>query len=493
MTDDTEDEATKRARARVGAMLGEKWTIDALLGLGGMAAVYRATHRNGNEVAIKLLHPELSLEPGIRDRFLREGYVANRVKHPGAVTVFDDDVAADGAAFLVMELLEGETLQGRMERLGGRLPADEVLELAEQLLDVLVAAHEKGIVHRDLKPENLFLCKGGALKVLDFGIARLRELSQADSMATQAGSMLGTPVFMAPEQARGRWSEVDARTDLWAVGATMFTLATGRFVHEAETLNEVLGLAMTQRARSLVSVDPSLPAALVTIVDKALEYEASARWSGASEMRAAVHEARRASPEPAVASPALPPHPGASEAGGTLVSAVLAAPSAGPALPPAATLTTARGVSSAAPAAAIAVEPSPARTVSVARLAAAAGVLALLAAGAVAAVVVTRGEAHPGGEAAGSAGAALQAPLVREPATEAPAPALPPAPAVSPGEVVSVDDLGLVDEKKRSGDSPKPAAGAPASAKAVTAPGPVPAAPPAPASAKRPDPFAKRR
>ena len=131
--------------------------LDKLLGVGGMAVVYRATHRNGNEVAIKMLHPELSFEPNIKERFLREGYAANKVKHAGAVTVFDDDVADDGAAFLVMELLEGETLQGRMERKGGKLPPAEVLALAEQLLGVLAAAHDKGIVHRDLKPENVFL------------------------------------------------------------------------------------------------------------------------------------------------------------------------------------------------------------------------------------------------------------------------------------------------------------------------------------------------
>src|SRR6185369_8257261 len=107
----------------------------------------------------------------------REGYVANRVGHRGAVAVDDDDTADDGAAFLVMELLQGETLDARMRRKGGRLAADEVLALADQILDTLAAAHEQGIVHRDLKPENLFITRDGVVKMLDFGIARLREMS----------------------------------------------------------------------------------------------------------------------------------------------------------------------------------------------------------------------------------------------------------------------------------------------------------------------------
>ncbi|MCA9631121.1 MAG: serine/threonine protein kinase, partial [Myxococcales bacterium] len=233
------DSLVQRAQARVGSVLNEKWTLESLLGVGGMAAVYAATHRNKKRGAVKLLHPELSHEPTIRQRFLREGYVANTVDHPGAVRVDDDDVTEDGAAFLVMELLEGETLESRAERKGGRLPVSEVLPVADQLLDVLIAAHAKGIVHRDLKPENLFLTRAGVLKVLDFGIARLRENNEK-STATQTGSTMGTPAFMAPEQARGRWEDVDARTDLWAVGAILFNLLSGRLVFEARTTNEML-------------------------------------------------------------------------------------------------------------------------------------------------------------------------------------------------------------------------------------------------------------
>lgn len=284
------DPVAERAQSRVGTVLKEKWRIDKLLGVGGMAVVYAATHRNGKRVAVKMLHPEISLDANIRQRFLREGYVANKVGHRGAVTVDDDDTTEDGAAFLVMELLEGETLDARMRRKGGQLPEAEVLSLTDQVLDTLAAAHEQGIVHRDLKPENIFLTKDGVVKILDFGIARIRELS-GKSSATQTGSLMGTPAFMAPEQARGRWDDVDARTDLWAVGATMFMLLTSRFVHEAETVNEALVLAVTARARSVATLEPGVHPLVVQLVDRALAYEKDARWHDAREMQDALRAA----------------------------------------------------------------------------------------------------------------------------------------------------------------------------------------------------------
>src|SRR5580704_7491550 len=169
------DSAAERAHARVGTTLHNKWRLERLLGVGGMAAVYAATHRNGARGAIKMLHLQVSLDAEARRRFLREGYLANAVGHPGAVSVLDDDVAEDGSAYLVMELLEGESLETRAERRGGRLPPAEVLVYADRLLDVLAAAHHKGIVHRDIKPDNVFVTQDGTLKLLDFGIARLRD------------------------------------------------------------------------------------------------------------------------------------------------------------------------------------------------------------------------------------------------------------------------------------------------------------------------------
>ena len=279
------DHLRRQAERRVGTVLRERWTIDALIGVGAMAAVYKATHRNGNEVAIKLLHAEASKDEGIKKRFQREGYVANRVKHRGAVTVFDDDVTPGGSAFLVMELLHGENVEARRERLGGFVPLPEVLALGDQVLDVLAAAHEQGIVHRDIKPENLFLTSDGVVKVLDFGIARLQS-SQPGTSLTMVGAMLGTPGFLAPEQARGMTSELDHQTDVWGVGATLFTLLCGEHVQNARTADESMLLAATTPARSLASVLPDLDPSVVALVDKALAWNKHDRFSDAKGMQA---------------------------------------------------------------------------------------------------------------------------------------------------------------------------------------------------------------
>jgi serine/threonine-protein kinase len=299
-----QDPSVSRAQTRVGTWIKDKWRLDALLGVGGMAAVYAATHRNKKRVAVKLLHPELSQNGDLRTRFLREGYAANVIEHPGAVSVLDDDVTEDGSAFLVMELLEGETLDQRWERHAGRLPAAEVFSFADQLLDVLAVAHTKGIVHRDIKPENLFLTREGTLKVLDFGIARVFESRQDAKQATRAGQVIGTPAFMAPEQALAKWDEIDGRTDVWAVGATMFTLLTGRHVHEARNGTEQLVYSATRPAPSIASVMQGLSPAACTVVDRALAFQKEQRWPDARNMQGAIRAALSSmGPAPAASIP----------------------------------------------------------------------------------------------------------------------------------------------------------------------------------------------
>ncbi len=292
-----DDPVVARARGRVGQTLHGKYRLERLLGVGGMAAVYAGVHRNGRPVAVKLLHPELTLNEGIRERFLREGQVANAVEHPGAVAVLDDDVTEDGSAFLVMELLDGVTVESLNER--NRLPIGAVCSIGLQALEVLEAAHARGVVHRDIKPANLFATREGAVKILDFGIARLRE--PGATSGTQTGLMLGTPAFMAPEQAIGRMSQIDARTDLWALGATLFTLVSGRPVHEAESVQEALVKAATEPARSLRSVAPKAPSWLVSVVDRALSFEQSARFATAHEMRAVLAQSAKDATPAAVA------------------------------------------------------------------------------------------------------------------------------------------------------------------------------------------------
>ncbi|HYQ01753.1 MAG TPA: protein kinase [Polyangiaceae bacterium] len=277
-----------RENARLGTVLKGKWRLDSLIGVGGMASVYAATHRNQARVAIKMLHPEVARDSEVTARFLREGYVANKVAHPGAVTVLDDDVSEDHSPFLVMELLTGQTLDSLLSREPSGIAVSQLMPLLDQLLDVLAAAHDKGVVHRDLKPENLFLTHEGRLKVLDFGIARVRELSVHSPTATQAGSILGTPAFMAPEQALGRWLEVDDRTDIWAVGATAFTLLTGRFVHEAATIQEQLVLSATRPAPPIRHVSPSVPEVVAQVIDRALAFDRGHRFESARAMRSAL-------------------------------------------------------------------------------------------------------------------------------------------------------------------------------------------------------------
>jgi serine/threonine protein kinase/tetratricopeptide (TPR) repeat protein len=285
------DELHQRALSRLGTTLKAKYRLDALIGVGGMGAVYRATHRNRAELAVKMLHPELSLNGEVRGRFLREGYAANSVKHPGVVLVVDDDVAEDGSAFLVMELLDGETVEYLSESFGNKLPTSVAVAIVHQLLDVLAAAHAAGVVHRDIKPANLFVTRDGTVKVLDFGIARVLEAQDAGAMATGVGLPMGTPAFMAPEQALARSSDIDARTDVWAAGATLFTLLSGATVHETPSSAEALVNAATRAARSLATVAHQVPKPLVDVVDKALAFERDARWPSARAMGAALVDA----------------------------------------------------------------------------------------------------------------------------------------------------------------------------------------------------------
>jgi len=207
------------AEHRIGNVLRDRYQIVGVIGAGGMATVYLAIHRNGNRVALKMLRPELSGHAAHRERFVREAYVANSLDHPGAVRVIDDDVADDGCPFLVMELLHGETLEARYRR-NGQLAPREVLAVGHALCDVLARAHACGVVHRDIKPDNIFLTTQGELKILDFGIARVRQ--DGRESATRTGHTLGTPAYMPPEQALGRRTAIDGRL------RTSTTATTGR-------------------------------------------------------------------------------------------------------------------------------------------------------------------------------------------------------------------------------------------------------------------------
>ena len=283
------DESFRREiEARVGRTLCQRYTLERVLGVGSTAAVYGGTHRNGNRVAIKVLHSELCASKEVRERFVREAYVANKVEHPGAVRILDDDATEDGIVFLVMDLLEGQTLEQLIHGQGGKLAASDLVPLSCQLLDVLAAAHEKGIVHRAIEPANIFVTQNRALKVMDFGTARLADGTR---LPGRAGRAMETAAYIAPEQARGETTLVDPQTDLWATGAVMFRALSGRVVYPAETPEMMRVQAATQPAAPLRSVVPNGEPHIAEIVDRALAWKKEDRWKSAQAMAAALRSA----------------------------------------------------------------------------------------------------------------------------------------------------------------------------------------------------------
>ncbi len=277
------------AQGRVGRWLRNKWHLDSLIAIGGMAAVYSSTHRNGARAAIKMLHSQYTRNEQARRRFLAEGYAANKVGHRNAVLVLDDDTTEDGEVYLVMELLEGESLEGRLERVGVMGPM-EVLELTDQLLEVLACAHPQGILHRDIKPANIYITRDGAVKLLDFGLARVRELS-AEAMDQSDGIVFGTVSYIAPEQARADNQNLDARSDLWSIAATMFRALSGETVHPltGPIIDRLLAVAR-KHPRSIATVCPTLPRPVIELVDRALAFDPETRWPSANVMRVVVQD-----------------------------------------------------------------------------------------------------------------------------------------------------------------------------------------------------------
>jgi eukaryotic-like serine/threonine-protein kinase len=279
---------------RIGREIG-RWRVEKLLGSGGMASVYAAVDASGARVALKVLHPEMARRSDVRERFLREAYVANRIGHPGVVRVLEH--GQDTETFLAMELLEGEPLSARAQR-----PNDftlrELLGYAVELLDILAVAHEKGVIHRDIKPDNVWVTTEGRVKMLDFGIARVMDDVPSD-FKTRTGLALGTIPYMAPEQALGRRGQVDGRTDLFATGALLFRILAGRRVHDEPSEAELLVAMATKPAPKLATAAANVPADVCAIVDNALAFSREARYPDARTMQADIR---------AVLAGEVPPH-----------------------------------------------------------------------------------------------------------------------------------------------------------------------------------------
>jgi len=276
------------AKRRLGSVVGGKWTLETVLGAGGVGAVYKASSPSGERAAVKILHVELAHKSDVKERFLREGTLANKVGHEGALRVLDQGTTTDGAGYLVMELLDGETLT-QLLRKDGPIGTKELFGYLDQVLDVLVAAHAQGIIHRDLKPDNLFLTVSGQLKVLDFGLAR-RLVDIQGSFKTKTGLALGTLPYMAPEQALGRRAEVDGRVDLFALGAMAFRVLARRKIHEADSEAELLMKMASSPAPPLAHHAPQLPQGVQQVVDMALAFSRDARYPDARTMQQDVRD-----------------------------------------------------------------------------------------------------------------------------------------------------------------------------------------------------------
>jgi serine/threonine-protein kinase len=268
----------------IGTVLASKYRIEQLLGEGGMGAVYLAENvAIGRTVAIKLLHAELARDPTLLQRFRQEARAAAAIGHPGIVDVLDLGQTDDGAAFIVMERLEGETLGRRIERFG-RLPVDDAIVIADRILDALGAAHARGILHRDLKPDNVFLVErpAGGVKLVDFGLSKLR--GAEDAGITQTGAVMGTPLYMAPEQARGL-RDVGPAADFYSVGAILYHMLAGVPPFQGDSVVAVLTKLAMDPHRPLDEVRPGVPAPLASLVDCLLTKSPAVRLQDATAAR----------------------------------------------------------------------------------------------------------------------------------------------------------------------------------------------------------------
>ncbi len=285
-----EEETASELSALVGTTVAGKYRIDRIIGKGGMGAVFQAANLAiGKRVALKFLDHEAARNREACQRFQREAEAAGMAESAHIVQIFDSGVTDSGLPFLVMELLTGEDLRARLRR-EGRLSVPAALQIVSQVLRALHCAHEAGIVHRDLKPDNVFLCarddNPSFVKIVDFGISKVARARVADTL-TRRGTVLGTAFYMSPEQAQS-FADIDGRTDLFSVGAILFEMLTGQPPHVAPTYEAVLIAICTHDAVDVRTRAPEVPAAVASLVKRALERERDLRFQSAREFLSAI-------------------------------------------------------------------------------------------------------------------------------------------------------------------------------------------------------------
>jgi serine/threonine-protein kinase len=276
---------TVKQDSLIGQSIGN-YRVDSLLGKGAMGEVYLGEHPQiGRKVAIKVLVASLSADQNMADRFMSEARAVNAINHPNVIQIFDFGQLPDGRLYFTMEFLDGRELT---ELLKDRAPLNlgQTLELLRQMAASLDAAHAKGIVHRDLKPDNVFVMEGPAgpvVKILDFGIAKLLEPGMGSHTKTSTGMIMGTPMYMSPEQAAGDVNRISPRTDIYALAVIVYQMLSGHLPLQAPSVAQLLAMQITEPPRPLQEVTEGLPEAVCDTVSRSLAKEPDERHQSAGE------------------------------------------------------------------------------------------------------------------------------------------------------------------------------------------------------------------
>jgi eukaryotic-like serine/threonine-protein kinase len=276
-------------------VLDERYQVVGVIGQGGMGTVYEAKHLAiGRMVALKVLKPENAQKPDAIARLRHEARIVSQLGHPNICEVFDIGQLGDGTPYLVMERLRGKTLAERIQE-GEPINVTELVEVMVQVLAGLETAHKKNVIHRDMKPDNIFLAErasGIVAKILDFGISKATVPDEQAHHLTRTGMVMGTPYYMAPEQAMGERA-LDGRVDVWGVGICLFEALTGRRPFVAKNYNALLVQILTVPTPSIAEIRPDVPPALATVIERTLEKRRDQRYQTARELADALAPFRK--------------------------------------------------------------------------------------------------------------------------------------------------------------------------------------------------------